>query len=341
MGTPIGGIIEREEITLDFLNGRIVGIDAFNMLYQFLSIIRSYDGSLLADSKGRVTSHLSGLFYRTTNLVEKGIKPVFVFDGKAPELKSLTQKKRHTARKTAEKKFEQALKEGKIVEAKKFAMQASQLTEEMIDSAKKLIELMGFPIVQAQSEGEAQIAFMVSKGELFGCVSQDYDALLFGSEQLFRNIAISGKRKAPGKNYFIDVKPERIELKKNLDGLGIDRKKLIWLGILVGTDFNEKFPKVGVKTALKLVQECKGFEEIIKKTKHTPRFDYREIEEIFLNPSYSKNYEIKFSTPDRNKIEEFLVEEHDFSKDRVQNNLDKLMQKMQERGKQARLQQWQ
>ena len=340
MGCPIGDILEKEAISLDFLNGRIVGIDSFNMLYQFLSIIRGQDGSLLSDSRGRATSHLSGLFYRTTSLVEKGIKPVFVFDGKPHKLKGATQEKRRTARKEAEKKFAEAKAMGRLDEAKKFAMQSTQLTDEIIESGKKLIELMGFPIVQAPSEGEAQIATMVSRGELFGCVSQDYDALLFGATELLRNIAISGKRKAPGKNYFVDVAPERISLAASLKKLGIDRKKLIWIAILVGTDFNKKLPKIGAKTALKLVQENDSFEKIIKKTGFEPGFDYREIEQIFLKPESNEDYSLKFKTPETQKIKEFLVEEHDFSIERVQNTLERLVQKSEEKGKQARLDAW-
>ncbi len=340
MGTAIGEILKKDEIELDALNGKTLGIDSFNMLYQFLSIIRGYDGSPLMDSKGRVTSHLSGLFYRTTNLVEKGVKPVFVFDGKPHELKKETREKRHALRKTAEKKFLEAKKEGREEDARKFAMQSTQLTKEVIDSGKKLVELMGFPIVQAPSEGEAQVAFMVEKGIVDGCVSQDFDALLFGATRMYRNIAVSGKRKVPGKNYFIDVHPEKIILEENLKLLEIDRKKLIWIGILVGTDFNSKFPKIGPKTALKLVKEHDSFEKIIEATGFEPDFDYRDIEELFLKPRYTKDFELKFSVPDRQKLFDFLVGEYDFSRDRVENTLNKLVQKSEEKGKQSTLGAW-
>ena len=196
--------------------------------------------------------------------MQQGIKPVFVFDGKPSDLKSKTLSERKKIRTEAGKKMEQALKEGKKEEAKKYAQQAVKLTPELIESAKKLIELMGLPIVQAPSEGEAQIAHMVAEGKLQGCVSQDYDALLFGTPELLRNITITGKRKAPGKNYYYEFVPEKISLQKNLKQLGISREKLVWIAILVGTDFNEKFPRIGAKTALKLVKEHNSFEEIIK-----------------------------------------------------------------------------
>ena len=340
MGTARGELLEKKTRDLDFLAGRKVGIDSFNVLYQFLSSIRGMDGSPLMDSRGRITSHLTGLFYRTINLLERDVKPVFVFDGEPHELKSETREKRNRIRTSAQKKFEKAREEGTKEEARKFAQQAVRLTGEMIEQAKKLVELMGLPVVQAPSEGEAQVATMVSKGDLYGCVSQDYDALLFGTNKLLRNITVSGKRKVPGKNYYYDVSPEMIELDRNLNALGIDRQKLIWIGILIGTDFNKKFPKVGPKTALKLVQKHKSFEDIVKETKHEPDFDYREVEEIFLKPSSTKEYGLEFKLPDSEKVKQFLCEEHSFSKERVESALGKLEQKLSEKGEQSRLDQW-
>jgi len=340
MGTAIGDLLERQEIDLEFLKARKVGVDSFNILYQFLSVIRGMDGSPLSDSAGRITSHLTGLFYRTINLLDLDIKPVFVFDGKPHILKSETRAERNKIRTTAEKKFKKAREEGRHKDARKFGQQAVRLTSEMIDQAKELVKLMGLPVVQAPSEGEAQVAAMVSAGDLYGCISQDYDALLFGTPKLLRNITVSGKRKVPGKDYYYEVKPELIDLAKNLAGLGIDRQKLVWIGILIGTDFNEKFPKIGPKTAIKLVKENKSFGAIEKAAGHKPDFDYREIEDIFLKPSFSKDYEIKFALPNMEKIKEFLCEEHSFSKDRVESALEKLDSRLREKGQQSRLDQW-
>jgi len=157
---------------------------------------------------------------------------------------------------------------------------------------------------------------------------------------LLRNLAISGKRKMPGRNAYVEVKPEKIELAETLAKLGIDRRKLIWLGILIGTDFNEKFPRVGPKTALKLVRENDSFEKIIEATKHEPEFDYREIEEIFLNPEATKEYEIKFSEPNPRGITDFLVGERDFSEERVKSALEKLLTGTGQKSEQRRLYDW-
>ncbi len=341
MGTPIGELIQRRPLS-DFseLSGRKVGFDSFNMIYQFLTNIRSVDGNPLMDSRGFVTSHLTGLLYRTAGIVEAGIKPVFVFDGRHHELKSKTVEARNKIRTGALEKFEKAKEAGDLEGARKFASMSSRITPEIIESAKELVKLLGYPIVQAPSEGEAQISHMVAKGDLYAGVSQDYDALLFGCSRLVRNLAFSGKRKIPGRNAYVDVEPEYIELEAVLRTLGLDRQKLIWLGILVGTDFNEKFPKIGPKTALKIVKANSSFEDIISYTQFKPSFDYKEIESIFLEPDHAEKYELSFSVPNKEKVRSFLVDQHDFSSERVDGVLEKIEKSLNQKGSQSRLGDW-
>lgn len=340
MGTAIGELLEKKELELESLADKLVGFDSHNILYQFLSSIRSQDGTPLMDSHGNVTSHLTGLLYRTTNLLEKNIKPVFVFDGKPHKLKKETLKKRTEIRTEAIKAHEKALKEGNIEEARKLGGRALKLSAEMIEEAKNLLSLLGLPVIVAPSEGEAQLSVMCEKQKIFAAASQDFDCLLFGCTRLLRNIAVTGRRKLPGREAYIDIKPETIFLEENLRLLKIDRKKLIWLGMLIGTDFNEKFPKIGPKTALKLVQEHNSFEEIIKETRFEPGFDFREIEGIFLQPEYSENFSIEFRKPEKEKILSFLCEKHDFSRERVESALKKIEDKAAQKGAQASLGQW-
>ncbi len=340
MGTAIGDIVSRETISLDSLNRKTLGFDSYNIIYQFLSSIRGQDGTPLMDSHGNVTSHLTGLFYRTINLVERGVKPVFVFDGKPSELKFETIRKRVETRTVAIALHEKALKEGNMEDAKKFGSRALKLEPKMVEDAKELLSIMGFPVIQAPSDGEAQVAWMVNTGKLDGCVSQDYDSLLFGTPVLYRNIGVSGKRKVPGKNVYADVEPEKILLKQVFEENRISREKLIWIGILIGTDFNEKFPKVGIKTALKLVQENDSFEKIIESSGFQPEFDYKEIEKIFLEPKHSEEYSIKFGLPDKQKIIGFLCDKHDFSTERVGSAVDKLYSKLDEKTRQSTLGDW-
>jgi flap endonuclease-1 len=342
LGVNLSDLIEKKEISLNELSGKKIGIDTYNMLYQFLASIRGPDGLPLADSNGNTTSHLVGLFYRTSKFIEEGIKPVYVFDGKPSQLKSETLRKRSEIRTDASKQASTALKEGNLGEAKKMGSRALKLTKEMVVEAKEMLELMGIPVIQAPQEGEAQASTMVSKGLLNGVISQDFDCLLFGADKLYRNVGITGKRKVAGKNFYVDVKPQSIELNSVLEKLSITREKLIWLGILVGTDFNEKFPRVGPKTALKLVRENDSFEKIIESTKHELEFDYKEIVDVFMNPVSVdiKVEEIKTNSPNKEKLLEFLVEKHDFSKDRVESTINKIISDREEKEKQKSLDQW-
>jgi len=342
MGVNLSELVEKEEITLDSLSGKKLGIDSYNMLYQFLASIRGPDGLPLADIQGNVTSHLTGLFYRTLNLMDLGIKPVFVFDGKPSILKAQTLRKRNEVRTDAATKSAEALKEGNLEDAQKFGSRSIRMTKEMVNEAKEFLNYLGVPVIEAESEGEAQASVMCAKKQIDGVVSQDFDCLLFGAPNLYRYIGFSGKRKVAGKNFFVEIKPEHINSESVLSKLSIDRKKLIWLGILVGTDFNEKFPKVGPKTALKLVQKFNSFEEIISETKYEPEFDYKEIESLFLNPPSKEvsEKELEQRTPDREKIIEFLVEKHDFSRERVEKTLGDFLKKREEKEKQKSISQW-
>ncbi|PUA33086.1 MAG: flap endonuclease-1 [Zestosphaera tikiterensis] len=308
------------------LKGKVIAIDAYNALYQFLAAIRQPDGTPLMDSKGRITSHLSGLFYRTINLMEDGLKPVYVFDGKPPELKAKELAERTQFREEALKKYEKAVSEGRLDEARKYAQATGKLTTDMVKASKDLLKAMGVPYVEAPSEGEAQAAYMTRKGDAWASASQDYDSLLFNTVRLIRNLTISGKRKLPGKEVYVEIKPELIELESLLRELGVTREQLIDIAIFIGTDYNPDGVKgVGPKTALKLVKTYGSFEKAIKALPGVKvDFNYEEVRRIFLNPPVTDAYVLNWSEPDVTKVTELLVEEYDFSKERVENALERL-----------------
>ena len=338
MGVQISGIVPKKSIELIHLSGKKIGIDAFNTLFQFLSIIRDrMTGEPLRDSKGRITSHLSGLFYRTVNWLEVGIKPVFVFDGEPPEFKKKTIEAREEAKKEAKKKWEEAKKKGE--KAITYAQAAAQLSDEMVEDSKKLLDYMGIPWVQAKSEGEAQCAYICKKGDVDIAGSQDFDALLFGSPRLVRNLSITGRRKLPRKEAYIEIKPEIIELKEVLSSLEINQKQLIIIGILVGTDYAPGVKGVGPKTALKLVKKFKTLDKILKNVKWEANTDAKEILNFFLKPPVTDKYKLEWKAPDREKLIEFMVEEHDFSRERVEKVVSKLQQAFSS-GRQLSLKGW-
>jgi flap endonuclease-1 len=323
MGVKLEGLIVGKEVELIELSGKKIAIDAYNTLYQFLSIIRDrITGEPLRDSKGRITSHLSGLFYRTSNLVEAGIKPIFVFDGEPPIFKKRTVEERKSIREKAKEKWEEALKKGE--KAITYAQAASQLTDEMIEDSKKLLDSMGIPWVQAPSEGEATCAYLCMQGLVFAAGSQDMDSLLFGTPRLVRNLSITGRRKLPRKEVYVEVKPEIIELQQVLSSLGITREQLIIIGLLVGTDYNPGIERVGPKTALKLVKEHKTLKKILENVEWQGEEDPEEIYNFFLKPPVAKDVRIEFKKPDREKILNFMVKEHDFSQERVEKVIETL-----------------
>lgn len=341
LGVQLGDlVVKKREVELQGLKGKTVAIDAMNSLYQFLAIIRQRDGELLKDSKGRITSHLSGLFYRTSNLVELGIRPVYVFDGEPPKLKFQTVEERRALRAEAAEQWAAALEAGELKEAKKFAQRAGQLTDEMIEDSKKLLSYMGIAWVQAPSEGEAQAAYLVQRGDAWAAASQDFDSLLFGAPVLVRNLAITGRRKLPGKDVYVEVLPEVIELQPLLKELGISREQLVDVGILVGTDYNLGIKGVGPKKALELVKKHGSIEQIMR-TELGEKFEVNplEVKQIFLKPKVSSRYKLEWREPQPERIKEFLCEEHDFSEARVQTGIDRLTKGARERS-QARLEQW-
>ena len=190
MGVNLSPIVEAEEIGLDALRGRTVAVDAYNTIFQFLSIIRQPDGKPLMDQDGNVTSHLSGILYRTANLIEAGVEPVFVFDGKANDLKAETIEGRIARWEKAKREYEEALAAGDLEKAFSKAQQTSRMTHEILESSKELLDLLGIPVVQAPSDGEAQAAYMCSKGSVYAAASQDFDSILFGAPILVRNLFI-------------------------------------------------------------------------------------------------------------------------------------------------------
>ena len=323
MGVELGDILIKKEIKFAELKGRVVAIDGYNTLYQFLSIIRQPDGTPLMDSNGRVTSHLSGLFYRTTNYVSEGIKPVYVFDGKPPKLKMRTLNKRMKIRHKAMEEWEKAKEEGNEELARMKAQQASFLTKDMVNEAKMLLDYMGIPWVQAPSEGEAQASYMAKKGDAYAAASQDYDSLLFGAPHLVRNMAITGRRKLPRKRIYVEIRPEIINLDENLKALNVRREQLIDMGILVGTDFNPGIKGIGAKTALKLIKKY-GTLEAVLSAKNLKIENYQEIQEFFMNPPTTNEYKLQWKDPSEEKLLEFMCEEHNFSEERVRSALEKI-----------------
>jgi flap endonuclease-1 len=315
MGVDLGDIVPRERLQLRDLAGSTLAIDGHNALYQFLSIIRQPDGTPLKDAKGRVTSHLSGLLYRTSNMVEAGIRPVYVFDGKPHERKRGVLRERSARKEEARKQMHEALAAGDTRTAFRKATQTASLSWDMVEQAAQLLDALGLPWLRAPAEGEAQASFMAGRGDVDACVSQDYDALLFGAPVLVRNLG-GQRRKMPAQQRWVDVEPERIRLATVLKDLQLTREQLVAVGMLCGTDYNEGVRGYGPKKALKLLREAGTLAAALQKAGAGIE-GAEEVVRLFLEPEVTAVYQLAWKGPDADAVVRLMCDDHDFSRDRV------------------------
>lgn len=324
MGVDLGELFTKEQCGLQDFRDRVIVIDAHNVLHQFLASIRQRDGTPLKDAHGRITSHLSGLLYRTANLIEVHIRPVYVFDGKPHPLKARTIQQRRERKEQAEKEWKEALEKGDLEKAKTKAQQTSRVTEEIIEQSKQLLDALGIPYLQAPSEGEAQASYMVKQGDAYAAGSQDFDCLLFGSPLLIRNLTSSERRKLPGKQAYTTVHPELIRLQPGLQKLEISQEQLVDVAILIGTDFNDGVKGYGPKKSLQLIKKTRTLENAAAELPTAPPFkEIQDIRDIFLHPTVTDAYSLQWSAPDATAVLRILCDEHQFSKERVQPVLEK------------------
>lgn len=326
MGVVLTPIITKDTTTLAELAGRTLAVDGNGELYQFLALIRLRDGTPLKDSKGRVTSHLSGLFYRTTRLIaEHALKLIFVFDGAPPALKAREIEKRRAVKMKYEADHAAAVARGDLADAYSKATMTSRLTRDMIAEARELLALMGVPTVQAPSEAEAQAAHMAALSGDIWAASKDYDSLLFGAPRLVRFLSVSGKEFLPSQGTFRPIVPETIMLDELLAGWRITRSALVDLAILVGTDFNEGVKGIGPKKALTLVQRYSRIEDMPAEIRDSlgDIEEINEVRQIFLHPDVTDVFDREQREPDLADIVRFLCDEHEFGRDRVNAALER------------------
>ena len=325
MGVQFNDSIPKRTISIRDLKNKTVAIDSMNIIYQFLSSIRLRDGAPLRNSKGEITSPYNGIFYKTIYLLDNEITPIWVFDGKPPELKLKTREERRKVKEKASEDYERAKREENIENMQKYAKRINYLEPNTIDNCKKLLKLMGIPYINAPSEGEAQCAYMVKNGDAYCVVSQDYDALLYGAPRTVRNITASNKPL------------ELMEIDDILKPLNISIDDLIDMAILIGTDYNIGGIKgIGPKKALNIIKD-KSMDKYIQDIEN-----YEEIRNIFKNPkviNYTKE-EIKLKSPNIEGLKEFLIEENDFSPNRILPSIKKLDKLLNEKKSQTSLDTW-
>lgn len=339
LGLNLKSLVQRDKTKLESFSNRVIAIDAYNAIYQFLAIIRGPDGMQLSDSQGRITSHLSGLLYRNVNFLSLGIKPVYVFDGKPPSLKTAEIERRKQIKKDATIKYEKAIADGNLEDARKYAQQTTSMKDGMVEDSKTLLGHFGIPFIDAPSEGEATAAYLTQIDLAYASASQDFDSILFGAKKLVRNFTNSGRRKIPNRNTYVEIEPEVIETQKTLDFLEVTREQLVDIGILIGTDFNpDGFERIGPKTALRMIKQYSRLEDVPQIQEQLSQIDYEKIRKIFLEPQVERVNEIEFGDVNYDGITNYLVKERDFSEDRVQASLNRLKKALEK--KSHNLDQW-
>ncbi len=339
MGLKLKELVIREKTKLESFSNKVIAVDAYNAIYQFLASIRGPDGMQLTDSEGRITSHLSGLLYRNINFLSLGIKPVYVFDGKPPSLKTTEIERRRQIKRDATVKYEKAIAAGEMEEARKYAQQTTSMKDGMVKESKQLLGYFGIPYIDAPSEGEATAAHLTKTGQAYAAASQDFDSILLGAKRLIRNFTNSGRRKIPNRNTYIEIEPEIIETAKTLESLQVTPEQLVDIGILIGTDFNpDGFERVGPKTALKMIKQHSRLEDIPQIQEQLQKIDYEQIRKIFLEPEVAEVDEIIFGKVNYEGITKYLVQERSFSEDRIQSSLNRLRKAIEK--KSQNLDQW-
>lgn len=315
-------------------NGRIIAVDASMFLYQFLVAVRSEGpGGSLTNSAGEVTSHLIGMFYRTIRMRENGLKPVYVFDGKPPTMKSDELKKRKAAREKAKMQMEEAKKEDDQERIVQMERRLTKVTPKHVAQTKRLMKCMGIPTLTASCEAEATCAELNKKGLVYGVATEDMDTLCFGAPRLLRGLHYSASRKQPVREFIFE---------KCLEGLELTYEEFVDLCILCKCDYTTSIRGVGPKGALKGIKQHKNIENFIKSLsgKYTvpENFNYVGAREMFHNADVTDVSEVKlkWEKPDEDGLIQFLCTESEFSIDRVRKGIERL-KKARKLGSQARL----
>ncbi|KAL3814596.1 hypothetical protein ACJIZ3_015864 [Penstemon smallii] len=302
--------------------GRKIAIDASMSIYQFLIVIGRSGTEMLTNEAGEVTSHLLGMFSRTIRLLEAGIKPVYVFDGKPPDLKKQELAKRYSKRADATEDLNDALKTGNKEDIEKFSKRTVKVTKQHNDDCKKLLRLMGVPVVEAPSEAEAQCAALCKADKVYAVASEDMDSLTFGASRFLRHLMDPSSKKIPVMEF---------DVSKVLEELNLTMDQFIDLCILSGCDYCDSIRGIGGLTALKLIRQHGSIENILeninKERYQIPEnWPYQEARRLFKEPSVSTDDEIelKWTAPDEEGLISLLVNENGFNIDRITKAIEKI-----------------
>ncbi|XP_047072393.1 flap endonuclease 1-B-like isoform X1 [Lolium rigidum] len=337
--------------------GRVIAIDASLSIYQFLVVVGRKGTEVLTNEAGEVTrqeksnfkilsahqnsrlighepmmfissfelsslnrSHLQGMLNRTVRLLEAGIKPVFVFDGEPPDLKKKELAKRSLKRDDASKDLHSAIEVGDEDSIEKLSKRTVKMTKKHNDDCKRLLGLMGVPVVEAPGEAEAQCASLCENHKAYAVASEDMDSLTFGARRFLRHVTDLSFKKSPVTEF---------EMSKVLEELGLTMDQFIDLCILSGCDYCENIKGIGGQRALKLIREYGCIEEVVpnlNKRYIVPEdWPYQEVRTLFKKPNVTTEIpDFQWTSADKEGLVNFLALENSFSSDRVEKAVEKI-----------------
>nr|CDS32938.1 flap endonuclease 1 [Hymenolepis microstoma] len=301
--------------------GRKVAIDASMSLYQFLVAVRS-EGNNLTNEAGESTSHLMGMFYRTIRMLENGLRPVYVFEGKPPNLKSGELAKRTERREENAKQLNKAEELGDSEAINKYSRRLVQVTPQHNEDCKYLLRLMGVPVVEAPGEAEAQCAALAKSGKVYAVGTEDMDALCFGAPVLLRHLTFSEARKLPIQEF---------NLQTVLASMDLTMEQFVDLCIMLGCDYCETIKGIGPKKSVELIQRYKSIDALLdtldrKKYSIPEGWIYKQAAQLFFEPDITdpETIELKWTEPDEVGIVEFMCVKNGFNEERIRNGVKKI-----------------
>lgn len=303
--------------------GRKIAVDASMHIYSFLVVVGRQGDQLLTSEAGEVTSHLAGMFFRTVRMLEAGMKPVFVFEGKPPEMKKEELAKRFERRADANTDLEAAKEAGNTEDVEKYSKRTVRVTREHNEECKRLLRLMGVPVLDAPSEAEAQCAQLCKDGLVYGISTEDMDSLTFGTPRLIRHLMAPASQKTPAMEF---------DHALVLSELGLTNDQFIDVCIMCGCDYTSKIAGIGAVRALALIRKHGNIEGVLAaldpaKYQIPDPFPYQEARRLFKEPDVMKGSDIpalKWTPPDTEGLIQFLVTEKTFAEDRIRKAIDRI-----------------
>jgi flap endonuclease-1 len=289
--------IIKENVSNNFY-GKKIAIDISILIYQVVIAIRN-SGSDLTNNKGEITSHILGLFNKTLSFLEKGIIPIYVFDGRPPQLKQKTLNIRKQVRKKALQRLSEANnQEDKI----KYLKRSVCISKEQINQCRELLTLMGIPYINAPEEADSELSYLCKENLVYAVLTEDMDILTFGSPKIIRNLTSNKKI------------PLEIDLENVLKQLNFSYEEFIELCILFGCDYCPNITDVNFNVIFEIYNKHKNIENTLIELKSKgyiipEKFDYYDAKQYFISSPHNlvKEEQIKLIKPDNQKIIELLV----------------------------------